>query len=550
MGKIKLSREARAYQEIGFTLISRRLSQILSFFFILTIFLVPLVQYVVGKHEGKALHILLENTENQKNSSLFEQIKGKNTQFLQMLDTLELEVEEESFLRSFFLPPLQSFFLTVLGQGNEKVVAGKEGWLFYRPDIDSLTGPAFLDKTQQQMRYEGHELWEKPVQPDPVAAIVDFNRQLRERGIQLILVPAPVKPSIHPEKISGYHFTAPPANRDWDAFLRELQDNDIAVFNSRPLLYSYAKKDGAAFLATDTHWLPGALDMVARSLAAKIQKDFPDIESSTAYSLQQQSVTAEGDVAKMLTLPVTYSKMEQTVDIEQVVNSDNELWQPQTDAEILLLGDSFTNIYSTIGLGWGRSAGFAEHLSYHLQQPLDLLSRNDSGAYVTREMLGAELARGRDRLAGKKLVIWEFAERELSHGDWKIIDLTLGSPVDNGFFTAEVGEKVQVSGVVAAVSRSPRPGSVPYRDNIVTLHLVDLTGDKDGLEGAQALVYAFGMQDNNLTEIANIRPGDRVSITLSSWDEVENEYGSYRRSPLDDEMMELELPNWGTIKND
>jgi alginate O-acetyltransferase complex protein AlgJ len=550
MGKIKLSREALAYKEIGFTLISRRLSQVLSLFFILTIFLVPIVQYGVGEHEGKALQFLLENTESQRNSSLFAQIKGKNTQFLQMLDTFETEVEEESFLRSFFLPPLQSFFLKVLGQGNEKVVAGKEGWLFYRPGIDSLTGPAFLDKTQLQMRYEGHELWEKPVQPDPVKAIVDFSRQLSARGVQLIMVPVPVKPSIHPEKISAYNFTRPPANPDWETFLQKLQESDIKVFDSRPLLYDYARKNDAAFLTKDTHWLPAAMDMVAEALAAKIQKEFPDIESSGEYSLQQQSVAAEGDVAQMLTLPDDYSKMEQTVDIAQVVNGENELWQPQTDAEILLLGDSFTNIYSTIGLGWGRSAGFAEHLSYHLQLPLDLLSRNDSGAYVTREMLGAELARGRDRLADKKLVIWEFAERELSLGDWKIIDLTLGTPVDNGFYTAEAGEKVHTTGVVAAVSRSPRPGSVPYRDNIVTLHLVDLSGDNDGLEGAQALVYAFGMRDNNLTEVANIRPGDRISITLSSWDEVENEYGSYRRSPLDDEMMELELPNWGTIKND
>jgi alginate O-acetyltransferase complex protein AlgJ len=29
---------------------------------------------------------------------------------------------------------------------------------------------------------------------------------------------------------------------------------------------------------------------------------------------------------------------------------------------------------------------------------------------------------GEDRLAGKKAVIWEFASRELSVGDWKPID--------------------------------------------------------------------------------------------------------------------------------
>jgi hypothetical protein len=39
-------------------------------------------------------------------------------------------------------------------------------------------------------------------------------------------------------------------------------------------------------------------------------------------------------------------------------------------------------------------------------------------------------------------------------------------------------------------------------------------------------------------------------MSLSAWEEVEGEYGSYRRSPLDDEMMELELPNWGTLHHE
>ena len=50
-----------------------------------------------------------------------------------------------------------------------------------------------------------------------------------------------------------------------------------------------------------------------------------------------------------------------------------------------------------------------------------------------------------------------------------------------------------------------------------------------------------------LTDMANLRSGDRVSLTLTAWEAVEIEYGSIRRSPLDDEMMELELPSWGVI---
>ena len=37
--------------------------------------------------------------------------------------------------------------------------------------------------------------------------------------------------------------------------------------------------------------------------------------------------------------------------------------------------------------------------------------------------LARELASDRDRLAGKKIVVYQFAVRELSIGNWKLIDL-------------------------------------------------------------------------------------------------------------------------------
>lgn len=544
----KITREAIAHIEIGNTAISKVMSWVVAVSFLVFIFAVPVIQYQLDNRDQKG-GIFLNETSNdtQPGGSLFSNIKRKNILTLEKLDLLETSLEEGSFLRSIFLPPLQSFLLNTLGQGNEKVVVGREGWLFFRPGVDSLTGRPLLDADHLQMRFEGHELWERPVQPDPLKAIVDFHNQLKGRGIELILVPIPVKPSIHGEKLSGNRFFKPPVNQDLEKFLRELKKSDIAVFDSRLLLLQYGQEHGAAFLKTDTHWLPGAMDVVAKQLAEKLKTDFPASESSQLFNLQQQAIEAEGDVAKMLTLPENHMPVLQSVTVDQVVNNENELWQPDTESDILLLGDSFTNIYSTVGLGWGRNGGFAEHLSYHLQRPVDLLSRNDSGAFVTREMLALELARGRDRLQGKKVVIWEFAERELTHGDWKLIDLTLGSPTESGFFVSEAEQPVVVQGVIGAVAKSPRPGSVPYRDNIITLHLVDLKGEKVDFAADQALVYGFGMRDNKLTDMASLRPGDRVNISLSAWEEVEGEYGSYRRSPLDDEMMELELPNWGTL---
>ena len=50
---------------------------------------------------------------------------------------------------------------------------------------------------------------------------------------------------------------------------------------------------------------------------------------------------------------------------------------------------------------------------------MDTLAINDNGSYATRAALAAGIRRGRDRLSGKKVVIYAFASRELALGDWR-----------------------------------------------------------------------------------------------------------------------------------
>ena len=109
------------------------------------------------------------------------------------------------------------------------------------------------------------------------------------------------------------------------------------------------------------------------------------------------------------------------VALRYVVDEAGNPWRSSQDADVLLLGDSFTNIYSLATMGWGEGAGLAEQLSYVLQRPVDRIVQNDQGAHATRGLLHRELAAGTDRLAGKRVVIWQFAAREFAAGDWKVI---------------------------------------------------------------------------------------------------------------------------------
>jgi SGNH hydrolase-like domain, acetyltransferase AlgX len=461
------------------------------------------------------------------------------------LKAVEETLESESVVSEWLLPRVQSVLTEKLGVGNEQVYLGTDGWLFYRPDVDYVTGAPFLDAATIRRR----EL-AAGVQPDPVKAIVAFRDQLAARGIELIAVPIPMKPGVEAAKLSARaQNSVVLQNSSFSEFKARMQKAGIRLFDPAAALAE--RKTVTAhvpdYLQTDTHWRPETMELVAAKLAAFIQT--AAIASQTSLQVSDKEVTGVGDIARMLKLPEPQSVYRpETVTIHEVL-ADNAPWRPSKTADILLLGDSFSNIFSLGALGWGESAGFAEHLSHALGgRALDCILRNSDAAFATREILSRELARGSDRLAGKKLVIWQFAARELAFGDWKMLDMKLGQPMPAKFFVPKTGEAVLVSGTIEAISNVPRPGSVPYADHILALHLTDLTPEgSDRSQNLEALVYLESMRDNVLTPAARFRPGDRVTLRLRSWADVADKYEKINRSEIDDPAVQLEEPCWGEV---
>jgi hypothetical protein len=174
------------------------------------------------------------------------------------------------------------------------------------------------------------------------------------------------------------------------------------------------------YLATDTHWTPAAMELVAAQLAAFVAKHatLPPA-NAVNHELEERRITNYGDVVVMLDLPAGQRLFpREMATITRVVAADGSDWRPDRAADVILLGDSFSNIYTLASMGWGESAGFAEHLSYALNRPLDRIVQNGDGAFATRAALQAA---GPERLAGKRVVIGQFAARELAFGDWKML---------------------------------------------------------------------------------------------------------------------------------
>ena len=557
-----LDREAIAHLEIGRTSISRPLAVTMTVVFLLMICGIPAVQHwrdVRDARDGKRDSVWPQSLSIAKPArealpaifapgTPWPERMEVNRGLMRAMKDYETELERASFLTDTFLGPTQAFLSGWPGAGNEKAYVGRDGWLFYRPDVDCVTGPGFLDPRQLARRENARKSGAPPVFPNPLPAILDFRDQLKARGIALVVLVAPNKPSVEAFRFSPSS-SGTPRNPSMDEFSRALSGAGVPLIDGSDLAAAYRAKNGTdAFLKTDTHWTPGLMTAMAAAAATKIEALGLLSAPAAVWTTKTQRVTAEGDIVTMLKLPEEQRLFPpEAHDLTQVLAPGGAPWSPDPKAEVLLLGDSFTNIFSLPGMGWGSGSGFAEHLSLHLKRPVDRIARNDAGSYATREILSKEMANGGDRLAGRKVVVWEFAERELASGDWKPLPMVVGTPpaVEGDFYAGPEGDSpIRVTARVARASDVPGEGTVPYADHVRSLHLTGLR-DTTGKEIApQALAFVRSMGKNRHTPAAAFAPGDEVTVDLTRWELAEKEFGSFNRSEFPDDAFLLAPPVW------
>ena len=450
----------------------------------------------------------------------------------------EKKIEETSIIGQALLPPSHEFMSRFLGVGNEQAYLGRDGWLFYRPEVDYLMGPGFLDPKAMQARAHSGDASTLAVQPNPVPAIVRLHQQLAARGIRLIVLPAPLKPSLEPHRLTSRYSIAdtPVQNPSYNQWLREMADAGVTVADFSDELAEVERATGEPqFLRTDTHWTPEAMERVTARLAEFIRKShlLPDTPAA-GYRRQAIRVSGTGDIAEMLKLPKDQTLYPpQEITVQRVLSADGEPWKRNRQADVLVLGDSFCNVYSMKEMNWGDAAGFCEQLSYHLQRPLDKIALNAGGSYSSRQQLAKDML-AEDRLAGKRLVIYEFAMRDLAAGDWKLIDLPeapktgttppVRPPVAKG--------ELVVEGRIKAIATTPKPATVAYADCVIALQLVDAKVLGGTSEKREFAVYIMGMRNHQWTAAASLAAGQTVRLRLVLWSTVEDQYDGLNRVDL------------------
>ena len=369
-------------------------------------------------------------------------VKNLGTLFLdsRYIRPFEKEVENASVCATKARPVMSFVRYCLFGDLGGKAILGKNGMFFYRLDVQYIYKPYiteirnYADKISNVIDPELLKTNEEPQKK-----IVEFKKQLQKKGIDLLVVVVPTKPSIYPEELAinnkpSLNFISPSIR-----FIDELRAEGVDVINLFDPLNKEKANDPLAgeklYLQKDTHWKSRAAFLSAKEIAKKIKNYSWYKEGNTEYEIDTVAINRTGDIASMAALDafkireLSTSFPTETTTCYQVVKIsrddhgtivDRSVYKDDyQNSSILLLGDSFSRIYQT---DEPRSAGLISHLAFFLHQPLATIVNDGGASTIVREVL----ARKNYLLENKRLVIWEFVERDIRFGEkgWKTVSLS------------------------------------------------------------------------------------------------------------------------------
>ena len=356
--------------------------------FIIVLLSVGVIQVSVELSKGEQLQL----------AELFSQLPT-----IDNLRMFENDLEKNCKVVEKLRPSVQYVQFLVLRDTGDKALIGRSGWFFYKPAVQYLIEPLPAD-----LQYS---------RKDVLSAIISFRDQLAQRGIRLLVVPAPNKVSVYPEMLtSRADRSEQPINPKTIEIISKLKESGVEIVD---LFKVFAEaREGLSpgdstryYLSQDSHWSPEGMRLAAQAVARRILDLGWAEKGKVKYSLASITLRRYGDVLKMMRSSQIENMFEpERLKCAQIVNATTaQLYENDPNSEVLVMGDSFLRIYSGDEPG---SGGFIEHLAFELGFPLASIV-NDGGAST---LVRQELSRKPALLRNKKLVIWEFVERDIRFG--------------------------------------------------------------------------------------------------------------------------------------
>jgi hypothetical protein len=179
------------------------------------------------------------------------------------------------------------------------------------------------------------------------------------------------------------------------------------------------------YLAQDSHWSPAGIELAAQYVADRVRPHLDVEKNEGSYQLESHSLRRAGDLLSMLQVPQLnrLCPPEEVGCLQVLERATGRPYRDHPESQVLVLGDSFLRIFERDEPG---SAGFAAHLAYHLGRPVASIVSDGGASTLVRQ----DLYRRSRLLANKRVVIWEFTERDVRFGTegWQRVPLPPAAP--------------------------------------------------------------------------------------------------------------------------
>lgn len=245
---------------------------------------------------------------------------------------------------------------------------------------------------------------------NPLPRMIELKQYLDSLGIQLLVVPVPVKEEIYGEKLVPGTAADLCVNPEGRAFTQELLEAGIDVLDIYPALMAAKSGDEGShysYQRYDTHWaLPG--ELAAMELLASRVTQYSWYEESGAQpgclNLQETNTLREGDLVAHLPDSEKAKYPADTLNVMKVYKG-TETYKGGKNSPILLMGDSFTGVFESVDQ---KSGGPGSLLAYATGLDVQVLTSWGGGPGVRSRMM-----KMKKDLQSKRLVIYMMTARDL-----------------------------------------------------------------------------------------------------------------------------------------
>jgi len=302
------------------------------------------------------------------------------------------------------------------------VVRGNGDWLFFVPELRAVTIGEFWGPGASKVSRASQMKFADPLEP-----IIEFHQQLKQEGIQLLVVPVPAKVANSPEAlIPDLENDRSTARIDTShaKFYQILRDHGVHVLDLQPA-FAKQRQNGSLYCHTDSHWSSHGIEVAANAIASQV-KNLPFLSQvpdrfqldSRSIRITPKKLEITGDLALLANEKDPRREIVDLTEVAIRVGDKFEVISTDPTSPLLLLGDSHTLVFHDPSL-FATGCGLADHLSRALEIKLDLIGVRGSGANAAR----ISWRRRPDPLVGKKLVIWCFSLREFTENPdgWRTI---------------------------------------------------------------------------------------------------------------------------------